>query len=73
VRLAEVAGMYGIGVLFDAVLNHKARADFSEEVKAVRIDPKDRNREIGGTGEEGIIAWTGYEFPGRKGVYSPLR
>ena len=73
VRLAEVADRYGIGVLFDAVLNHKAGADFSEEVRAVRIDPKDRTREIGGAGGEGIVAWTGYEFPGRKGAYSPLK
>ncbi|KAK0724498.1 alpha-amylase-like protein [Lasiosphaeris hirsuta] len=71
VALVKEAEGFGIGVIFDAVLNHKAAADYSEEVIAERINPKDRRKVVG---EEGVIqAWTGYEFPGRRGAYSPLK
>lgn len=35
----EARGM-GIGVFFDAVLNHKAAADFTEPCYAIEVDPK---------------------------------
>ena len=38
VSLAESAGRCGIRILFDAVLNHKAAADFSEEVVATKYE-----------------------------------
>jgi alpha-amylase len=34
------ARQYGIGVIWDAVLNHKAAADHTERVLAVEVDPK---------------------------------
>lgn len=40
VALADVAAAHGIGLLFDAVLNHKAGADGTERVEARRVDPK---------------------------------
>ncbi|KAK3348743.1 alpha-amylase-like protein [Lasiosphaeria hispida] len=71
VGLVREAEGFGIGIVFDAVLNHKAAADYSEQVVAERVDPKDRTRVVG---EEAVIeAWTGYEFPGRGGAYSPLK
>lgn len=59
-------------MLFDAVLNHKAAADFKEPVLARRVDPKDRRVVLDEEPSE-IEAWTGYDFPGRQGLYSPLR
>ncbi|KAK3377223.1 glycoside hydrolase family 13 protein [Lasiosphaeria ovina] len=77
-HLVEVAAAHGIAVLFDAVLNHKAAADFSESALATRIDPEDRTRPLpppaGGADEPyEIEAWTGYTFPGRGDTYSPLK
>jgi alpha-amylase len=71
VELTNAASAHGIGILFDAVLNHKAAADFSEPVVAVRVDPKNRMEEIGEPEE--IEVWTGYEFKGRGNAYSPLK
>ncbi|KAK0610129.1 glycoside hydrolase superfamily [Bombardia bombarda] len=88
-EMADVAGRYGVKVLFDAVLNHKAAADYSDVVRAVRVEDGDRrvvrrgsrgqdeNRRDGegakGGGMREIEAWTGYEFPGRAGKYSPMK
>ena len=101
-ELVNVANRHGVGIIFDAVLNHKAAADYSERVVATKVDPKDRTRPLGGEGaaagylehrhrhdggyggytptpppppprEEEIEAWTGYSFPGRGQVHSPLR
>jgi alpha-amylase len=72
VRMAEVGGRCGVKVLFDAVLNHKTGADFCEWAMARRVEDKDRGKEVvGGRGE--IQAWTGFEFPGRRGHYSKMR
>jgi alpha-amylase len=72
VRMAEVGGRCGVKVLFDAVLNHKTGADFCEWAMARRVEDKDRGKEVvGGRGE--IQAWTGFEFPGRRGQYSKMR
>lgn len=38
VAMAEAAAACGIRVLFDAVLNHKAAADYSEEVVATKYE-----------------------------------
>lgn len=37
VSLTHVAQQFGIGVIFDTVISHKAGADDFEEVKAVRV------------------------------------
>lgn len=34
----------GIGVIWDAVLNHKAGADYPEPFQAVKVDPKRETR-----------------------------
>lgn len=70
VEMADAASAHGVAVLFDAVLNHKAAADYAESVVAVRVDPKDRGREVGGPEE--VEVWTGYDFPGRGKTYSPM-
>jgi alpha-amylase len=38
--LISCANKHGIGILFDAVLNHKAAADYTETALAVKVDPK---------------------------------
>ncbi|KAG0282917.1 hypothetical protein BGZ96_012712 [Linnemannia gamsii] len=62
---------HGIKIYFDAVLNHKASGDETEEFKAVAVDEHDRTQEI----EEPhkITAYTKFDFPGRKGKYSDFQ
>ena len=40
VGFVKVASSYGVSVIFDAVLNHKGGADYTEAVKAVKVDPE---------------------------------
>jgi alpha-amylase len=40
VDFVEIANANGVKVIFDAVLNHKAGADYVESVKASRVDPE---------------------------------
>ncbi|KAL5338467.1 glycoside hydrolase superfamily [Aspergillus crustosus] len=61
----------GTGVIWDAVLNHKAGADSLEQLLAVKVDPKDRNQEISPATD--IAGWVGFGFPGRGNHYSALR
>jgi alpha-amylase len=67
----QEAHRHGIHVYADVVFNHKGRADATEVVKAVRVDPSDRNREQGQDVE--IEAWTRFDFPGRGTRYSTFR
>lgn len=57
-----------IKVYADVVLNHKGNADFTEVFKAVMVDQNNREKDV----SEGydIEAWTGFDFPNRKGKYS---
>lgn len=38
VSLSHVAEMFGIGLIFDVVISHKAGADAVEDVRAVKVD-----------------------------------
>ncbi|KAI9763076.1 MAG: hypothetical protein M1835_007943 [Candelina submexicana] len=58
----------GMGIYWDAVLNHKAAADFTETCRVVEVDPKDRNMVISKPFD--IEAWMGFDFPGRGEKYS---
>jgi alpha-amylase len=40
VKLVHTASSHGIGILFDAVLNHKTGADHTDTVVAVKVDPE---------------------------------
>ncbi len=40
VEMVNTANAHGIGILWDAVLNHKAAADHPERCMAVKVDPK---------------------------------
>lgn len=61
----------GLEVYADLVLNHKANADETELVQAVKVDPQDRNKEISEPME--IEAWTKFTFPGRGKKYSDFQ
>ncbi|KAI9038708.1 alpha-amylase [Aspergillus affinis] len=60
-----------IGIYWDAVLNHKAGADYTEQFAAVRVDPRNRDVEI--AQPDLVEGWTGFEFPGRSEMYSSMK
>lgn len=39
VELSRAVKAYGMGLLFDAVLSHRAAADYTERVKVQKVDP----------------------------------
>jgi len=67
-KLAHTAKDNGVGLYWDAVLNHKFAADRKEKCQAAEVDPEDRNTFT--SDKYQIEAWVGYDFPGRKGKYS---
>ncbi len=58
----------GLQVIADIVVNHKAGADESEKVLAVKVDWDDRNKAVSEPTE--IEAFTKFTFPGRNKKYS---
>ncbi|KAK1754432.1 glycoside hydrolase superfamily [Echria macrotheca] len=69
--LAHTAKKNGVGLYWDAVLNHKFGADHREKCQAVEVDPEDRTQEISEQYE--IDAWVGFDFPGRGDEYSRMK
>ncbi|EHA28337.1 alpha-amylase, partial [Aspergillus niger ATCC 1015] len=69
--LVRDANALGVGVLWDAVLNHKAGADSVERFEGVRVD--DDRRDIEDGNPQQISGWTSFTFPGRGTTYSPLQ
>jgi len=69
--LSKKAHEVGIGLYWDAVLNHKAGADNKERCQAVEVDNEDRTKEVGEPYE--INAWVGFDFPGRGEKYSKMK
>ncbi|SMR46955.1 unnamed protein product [Zymoseptoria tritici ST99CH_3D1] len=67
-ELSAKAKESGIGLYWDAVLNHKAGADKREKAHAVEVDEHDRNTEVSDAYQ--ISAWLGFDFPGRGEKYS---
>lgn len=67
-KLVEKANEVGMGIYWDAVLNHKAAADHKEKCRAQEVDPDDRTKTISDPYE--IDAWLGFDFPGRGDKYS---
>ncbi len=59
---------YQISVYLDAVMNHKAGADYKEKFKVRKVDPNQREKVV--SGEFEIEGWTGFNFPGRNKKYS---
>ena len=46
-ELSCAARSYGMGLVFDAVLNHKAAADYTQYVQAQRVDPNGLYQSVG--------------------------
>jgi len=67
----DAAQEHGIQIYADVVLNHKAGADATERVSAVRVARDNRDHEFGGDLE--IDAWTRFDFPGRGNVHSDFK
>lgn len=67
-ELAKLAKESGVGLYWDAVLNHKAAADNKEKCKVVEVDPNDRTKVTSEPYE--IEGWLGFDFPGRDDKYS---
>jgi alpha-amylase len=67
-ELSAKAKEVGIGLYWDAVLNHKAGADETEKCRVVEVDENDRTKDVGEPYE--IEAWLGFTFPGRGEKYS---
>ncbi|KAG9712392.1 putative alpha-amylase, partial [Aureobasidium melanogenum] len=66
--LSSAAKDAGIGLYWDAVLNHKAAADKKEKCHVIEVDPNDRDKQISDRKE--ITAWLGFNFDGRGDKYS---
>ena len=67
-ELCKQAKEKGVGLYFDAVLNHKAGADRKEKCRVMEVDGNDRMKDVGEAHE--IDAWLGFDFPGRGEKYS---
>ncbi len=70
-KLAHTAKETGVGLYWDAVLNHKFAADHREKCQAREVDPENRNQYVSGQYE--IDAWVGFDFPGRGDKYSKMK
>lgn len=70
-RLQKVAKLNKLGILFNAVLNHKAGADQVEKCLAIECLNEDRTKTVGQPRE--IQGWLGFTFPGRGEKYSRMK
>jgi alpha-amylase len=70
-ELCKLAKDNGVGIYWDAVLNHKAGADRTERCRVVEVDNDDRNKEASEPYE--IEGWLGFDFPGRGEKYSAMK
>ncbi|KAH7915609.1 glycoside hydrolase family 13 protein [Hygrophoropsis aurantiaca] len=70
-KACDIARQYNLGVIIDAVLNHKLGGDRMEVFSAVPVDPTNRMVDIGQAREIG--GWTAFDFSGRLGKYSSFR
>lgn len=68
IELSKKAKEIGVGLYFDAVLNHKAGADNKEKCRVIEVDSNDRTQDISDPFE--IEAWLGFDFPARGDKYS---
>lgn len=62
---------YNISVYFDAVMNHKAGADYTEKFMVKEVDPNHRDQQISNAYE--IEGWTRFDFPARNDKYSAFK
>ncbi|KAJ5179974.1 CAZyme family GH13 [Penicillium capsulatum] len=70
-EMANQASALGIGIIWDAVLNHKAGAEYPEQFDAVAVHPQQRDKMVSKPLQ--VHGWTGFDFPGRGNVYSAMK
>ena len=68
VSAVQGAQANGLHIYADIVLNHKAGADATEFVDAIRVQSNNRNNTYGSA--TSIQAWTAFTFPVRNNIYS---
>lgn len=89
VELASECKRRGVGLIWDAILNHRAFADATEDVEVVEVDPRSMiptldslpisqinhhiDRTIDLTAPFTISAWTSFTYPGRDNKYSHFK
>lgn len=72
VALCAEAKELAVGIVFDAVLNHKAAADGCEEAVAIKVDPDDRTKDVEKKPKI-IESWTRFSFDARGNKYSSMK
>lgn len=70
-EMIEELHKYKINVYLDAVMNHKAGADYTEKFMALEVNPEQREEKV--TEPYEIEGWTGFDFPGRGNKYSDFK
>lgn len=70
-EMIEELHRHQINVYLDAVMNHKAGADYTEKFMAKEVNPEQREQDISEPYE--IEGWTGFNFPGRGDKYSSFK
>lgn len=71
-QLCSEAEKLNIDIIFDAVLNHKAAADASEDCLAVRVNSRNRVKTLDAKPRT-IESWTKFTFKQRNGQYSSMQ
>jgi alpha-amylase len=66
-----MANECGVGMLWDAVLNHKASPDGKETSWGVKVDAKDRTKNLSKL--RVLETWTKLTFPGRGDKWSDMK
>jgi alpha-amylase len=69
--LSKKAKDHGVGLYWDAVLNHKAGADKTEVCQVVEVDANNRTEDVSEPFD--IEGWLGFDFPGRGDKYSDMK
>lgn len=70
-KCIEALHAANIDVYADVVINHKAGADETERIRAVQVNPENREETI--SEPHDIEAWTKFTFPGRGDKYSDFK
>lgn len=70
-EMIDVLHRHEISVYLDAVMNHKAGADYTEKFMVKEVDPNERDEQVSEAYE--IEGWTGFEFAGRNNQYSDFK
>lgn len=71
IKAIKVLKSNGIDAYADISIDHKIGADEVEEVRAIEESNDDRRKDV--SGEETILAWTKFNFPGRGDKYSSFK